>query len=184
MVISNEERAVLLKRLEKAREAKVKKQQEAKDAKESKAPAPAPVVAPPPVDLEPIEEVDEAEIALPPKVVPVKAPKKAKKVVVPEPSDSSDNEEKPVVIKKKALKDNKKQPYMKLKLYREPTNPVAFQSLLENLNAEYEDEESVAQPQQPQAFARPPRVLAHSGAKPETKSKINDARALAMSFFN
>ena len=180
MVISNEERAVLLKRLEKAREAKVKKQQEAKDAKVV-APAPAQAQAPAPapsqVELEPIEEVED-EIALPPKIAPVKAPKKAKKVVVPESSDS-DNEDKPVVVKKKALKD-KKQPYMKLKLYREPANPAAFQSLLENLNAEYEDE---PQPQ-PQAFVRPPRVLAHSGAKSEVKSKINDARALAMSFFS
>jgi hypothetical protein len=171
MVISNEERAVLLKRLEKAREAKVKKQLEAKEAKEVKVATPVaiPIVVPLPVE----EEVVEEEVVLPPKI------KKAKKVEVAEEA-----EEEEVKPKDKKDKKEKKIPYMKLKLYREPSNPIAFQSLLENLNAEYEDEVVQNPPSAPIPI-KTPRVLVQQGAKNEIQNRtVNEARALAMSFFS
>ena len=174
MVISNEERAVLLKRLEKAREAKVKKQLEAKEAKEVKVATPVAIpIAPPVVPLPVVEEVVEEEVVLPPKI------KKAKKVEVAEEA-----EEEEVKPKDKKDKKEKKIPYMKLKLYREPSNPIAFQSLLENLNAEYEDEVVQNPPSAPIPI-KTPRVLVQQGAKNEIQNRtVNDARALAMSFFS
>ena len=82
---------------------------------------------------------------------------------------------------------------MKLKIYREPTNPQAFQSLLESIHnpPEYEDEpEPISEPPAPVPFARPPRVL-HSNSKsqsvrpmPGADRKFEDARNMAMAFFS
>jgi len=208
MAITAQERDVLLKRLELARIAKIKKQDEAKAAKAAKAaPAPEPVVAPTPAP-EPIpipeppvlQEISssanaercERSVAQSPPSAPIPipdAPKKkaAKKVCLPVSSDEEEEEEKP---KKKSKTVKKEMPYMKLKIYREPNNPQAFQSLLESIHnpPEYEDEPAPA-PEPPAPFARPPRVL-HSNQKQNVRPmagadrKFEDARAAAMAFFS
>ena len=177
MVISDSEKKVLLQRLELARVAKQKKAAEAKAAKEAKqppAPAPAPVPVPEP---EPVPEPVVAEerppasdpIDIPPVPDLVKASKKpAKKVVLPD----SDSEEEEVVMPKKKKKTVKKDvPYMKIKLYKEPSNPEAFQHLLEAVNdqgGEYEEEdEQEAPPPGPSPVIKGPRVLQKVGVAPK-----------------
>jgi hypothetical protein len=174
MVISDAEKKVLLQRLELARVAKQKKAAEAKAAKEAKqppAPAPAPVPVPEPVP-EPTPEpvvVEERPPASDPIDIPpipdlVKASKKpAKKVVLPD----SDSEEEEVVMPKKKKTMKKDAPYMKIKLYKEPSNPEAFQHLLEAVNdqgGEYEEEEQEAPPP---PFIKGPRVLQKVGVAPK-----------------
>jgi hypothetical protein len=193
MAISAAERDVLLKRLELARVAKLKKQEETKAAKAAKA-APEPVAAPVPAP-EPVPE----PIQSPPPSEPIPIPevpdlvkisrKPQKKVCLPV---SDDEEEEVVMPKKQKVVKKKEQPYMKLKIYREPTNPQAFQSLLESIHnpPEYEEEEQPApEPPAPQPFIRPPRVL-HSNSKQTIRPmigadrKLEDARAAAMAFFS
>ena len=196
MAITPAERDVLLKRLELARVAKLKKQEEAKAAKAAKtAPAPEPVAAPapapapapePPVSQEIQSPVVEPMVAPPvPDLVAASRKKPAKKVCLPVSSDEDEEVELPK--KKKVVK--KEQPYMKLKIYREPTNPAAFQSLLESIHnpPEYEDVPE-PEPPAPAPFVRPPRVL-HSNQKQNVRPmvgadrKFEDARAAAMAFF-
>lgn len=200
MAITPAERDVLLKRLELARVAKLKKQEEAKAAKAAKtAPAPEPVAAPapapepvpvPPVSQEIQSPVVEPMVAPPvPDLVAASRKKPAKKVCLPI-SDDEDEEEVAIPKKKKVVK--KEQPYMKLKIYREPTNPQAFQSLLESIHnpPEYEDEpEPEPEPPAPVPFARPPRVL-HSNHKQSVRPmvgadrKLEDTRNMALAFFS
>jgi hypothetical protein len=189
MAITPAERDVLLKRLELARIAKIKKQEEAKAAKAAKAtPAPEPVAAPAP---EPIPEPPVSqEIQSPPSdPIPIpEAPKKkqAKKVCLPVSSDEEEEEEKP---KKKSKVVKKDMPYMKLKIYREPTNPQAFQSLLESIHNPPEYEDEPAPIPEPAPFVKPPRML-HSNQKQNIRPmvgadrKFEDARAAAMAFFS
>ncbi len=171
MVISDAEKKVLLQRLELARVAKQKKAAEAKAAKEAKQPpAPAPAPAPEPVP-EPAPEPVVAEekppasdpIDIPPIPDLVKASKKpAKKVVLPD----SDSEEE-VIMPKKKKTVKKDIPYMKIKLYKEPSNPEAFQHLLEAVNdqgGEYEEEEQEASPP---PVIKGPRVLQKVGVAPK-----------------
>jgi hypothetical protein len=177
MVISDAEKKVLLQRLELARVAKQKKAAEAKAAKDAKqplapAPAPAPVPEPEPVVVEekhapagaptPLEKPPASEpIDIPPIPDLVKASKKpAKKVVLPD----SDSDDEPVMPKKKTVK--KDIPYMKIKLYKEPSNPEAFQHLLEAVNdTQYSDEEEQEAP--PPPFIKGPRVLQKVGVAPK-----------------
>lgn len=197
MAITAAERDVLLKRLELARVAKLKKQEEAKAAKAAKA-APEPV-APAPVPAVPEPAPVPEPIQSPPRSEPIPIPevpdlvkmsrKPAKKACLPV---SDDEEEEVVMPKKQKVVKKKEQPYMKLKIYREPTNPQAFQSLLESIHnpPEYEEEERPApEPPAPQPFIRPPRVL-HSNIKQTVRPmigadrKLEDARAAAMAFFS
>lgn len=169
MVISDAEKKVLLERLEKARIAKQAKAAEAKKAKEAAAPAPEPTPAPAPAP-EPVvvEEKPPASEPIDIPAVPdlVKAAKKpAKKVVLPD----SDSEEEEVVMPKKVKSKSvakKEVPYMKIKLYKEPSNPAAFQQMLESINdPQYEDEEEQSPP--PAPFVKGPRVLQKVGAAPK-----------------
>ena len=55
---------------------------------------------------------------------------------------------------------------MKIKLYKEPSNPAAFQQMLESINdPQYEEEEEQAPP--PAPFVKGPRVLQKVGAAPK-----------------
>jgi hypothetical protein len=194
MAITAAERDVLLKRLELARVAKLAKQEQAKAAKAAKAepaPAPAPVPAPTPdVPIPVTEEIQSPVVAPPvPDLVAASRKKPAKKVSLP--SDDESDEEVAMPKKKKPVA-KKEACYMKLKIYREPTNPQAFQSLLESIHnpPEYEDEEP-APPSEPIPipFAKPPRVL-HSNVKPSVRPmigadrKMEDTRQMALSFFS
>ena len=190
MAITAAERDILLKRLELARIAKIAKQDALKAAKAAKAaPAPEPVPAPVP---EPIPEPPVSqEIQSPPsEPIPIYEAKKkpAKKVCLPVSSDEDDEVELP---KKKSKVIKKEQPYMKLKIYREPTNPQAFQSLLESIHnpPEYEDLIEPEPPAPLPPFARPPRVL-HSNQKQNVRPmvsadrKLEDTRQMALAFFS
>jgi hypothetical protein len=171
MVISDAEKKVLLERLEKARIAKQAKAAEAKKAKEAPAPAPVPAPAPEPVPVvEQIPPVSEPiDIPAPPDLVKVSR-KPAKKVCLPVDSDSDEEEEvvMPKKTKGKAVRGTGKEvPYMKIKLYKEPSNPVAFQQMLESINdPQYEEEEEQA-PQPPAPFVKGPRVLQKVGIAPK-----------------
>ena len=174
MPISESEKKVLLERLEKARIAKQAKAAEAKKAKEVKAapapapeptPAPAPAPAPVPVPAPaPAPAPEPAPVSEP---IDIPAPKKSAKKACLIPSDSEDEEEVP---KKKAKAVAKKEPkYLKIVLYKEPANPVAFQQLLEAVNdngGEYEDEEAVPEPPAPREYHKGPRVVQKVGAGP------------------
>ena len=182
MVISDADKKVLLERLEKARIAKQAKAAEAKKAKEAPAPVPVPEPAPAPVA---VEEKPPASEPIDIPAVPdlVKAAKKpAKKVALPVESDDSEEE---VVMPKKVKSKagtKKEVPYMKIKLYKEPSNPAAFQQLLEAVNdngGEYEDEEEQTLP--PAPIVKGPRVLQRVGTAPKRGAQssltMEDVRA-------
>lgn len=161
MVISSSDKAILLERLQKARETKAAKAAATKAAKKetladvkepeppAPAPAPTPVVAPPPVP-------EPAPIVPPPPSVPIDIPavpdlvaaskkKPAKKTKKVESSDDdSDSDDEPVLPPK--MKGAKKQAYMKIKIYKEPKNAAAFQSLIEAVQDEQQEEPEVATP--------------------------------------
>ncbi len=180
MVISDAEKKVLLERLEKARIAKQAKAAEAKKAKEAPAPAPEPVPEPPavveekhapagaPTPLEKPPATEPIDIPAPPDLV--KASRKpAKKVCLPVDSDSEEEEVvMPKKTKGKAVRGTGKEvPYMKIKLYKEPSNPVAFQQMLESINdPQYEEEEEQAPPP-PAPFVKGARVLQKVGTAPK-----------------
>ena len=184
MVISDADKKVLLERLEKARIAKQAKAAEAKKAKEAAAPAPAPAPEPESAPVA-VEEKPPASEPIDIPAVPdlVKAAKKpAKKVCLPVESD--DSEEEVVMPKKVKSKSGAKKevPYMKIKLYKEPSNPAAFQQLLEAVNdngGEYEEEEEQTLP--PAPIVKGPRVLQRVGTAPKRGAQssltMEDVRA-------
>lgn len=60
---------------------------------------------------------------------------------------------------------------MKIKLYKEPANPVAFQQLLEAVNdngGEYDDEveDAIPEPPAPREYHKGPRIVQKVGAGP------------------
>ena len=150
MVISADDKKVLLARLEKARETKAAKAAAAKAAKPTKetpasvkepeppAPTPAPAPAPAPI---PVEEKPPAtepiDIPAVPDLVAASKRKPSKKACLPVESDS-DSDDEPVLPPKKGAK---KQAYMKIKIYKEPKNAAAFQSLIEAVQDEQPEEE-------------------------------------------
>ncbi len=147
MVISADEKKVLLARLEKARETKAakaaaKKKETLADVKEPEppAPAPAPVVTPPPVPepapIVPPPASEPIDIPTVPDLVAASKKKPSKKKRVESSDDESDDE--PVLPPKKGAK---KQAYMKIKIYKEPKNAAAFQSLIEAVQDEQPEEE-------------------------------------------
>lgn len=152
MVISADDKKILLARLEKARETKAAKAAAAKAAKAPKetpasikepeppAPAPAPVVAPPPVPepapIVPPPPSEPIDIPAVPDLVAASKRKPSKKACLPVESDS-DSDDEPVLPPKKGAK---KQAYMKIKIYKEPKNAAAFQSLIEAVQDEQPEE--------------------------------------------
>lgn len=194
MAITAAERDILLKRLELARIAKIKKQEDAKAAKAAKTePAPVPEPTPAPPVPEPIQSPPPSEpvdIPVVPDLVAASKKKPAKKVCLPVSDDESDEE---VAMPKKKKTMKKDVPYMKIKLYKEPRDPEAFKSLLENINnpPEYEDDvpHAPAPEPEPAPFVRPPRVL-HNNNKPLVRPmvggdrKMEEARQMALAFFS
>ena len=159
MVISADEKKVLLARLEKARETKAAKAAATKAAKKetladvkepeppAPAPAPAPVVAPPPVPepapIVPPPPSDPIDIPAVPDLVAASKKKPAKKNKKIESSDDDSDDD--AVLPPK-MKGGKKQAYMKIKIYKEPKNAAAFQSLIEAVQDEQQEEPEVATP--------------------------------------
>ncbi len=166
MVISADEKKVLLERLQKARETKAAKAAATKAAKaketpasvkEPEPPAPAPVAAPAPEPApEPMEKPAPSEpIDIPqiPDLVAMSRKKPAKKKKVESSSEDSDDSDAELPPKKGKGK-GKKQAYMKIKIYKEPKNAVAFQSLVEAIQDEQpEDTEGHRPPTPPPASA-------------------------------
>jgi hypothetical protein len=76
----------------------------------------------------------------------------------------------PKKIKGKAVRGTGKEPrYLKIVLYKEPSNPEAFQQLLEAVNdngGEYEEEEEHTPPPPP-PIIKGPRVLQKVGVAPK-----------------
>jgi hypothetical protein len=196
MPISDAEKKVLLQRLELARVAKQKKAAEAKAAKETKsAPAPAPAPAPEPTpepELAPAS--DPIDIPAVPDLVAASR-KHAKKVCLPVESDSEDEE---IVLpkKKKATTAKKDTPYLKIKLYKEPQDKLAFQNLLQAVAGEAEeeddDDESAPPPPPQKHYSKGPQVIHRVGATPRgavvkniTKEDMEaaDLRRLALQIF-
>ena len=188
MVISESEKKVLLERLALARIAKQQKKEiKEKEAKatsgavsaQTAAPAPAPPSEPIPI---PVPEVVAPVVPAPLDLVV--AHKKGKKQVC----FHSDSEEEAVLPPKK----KKETAYMKIKIYREPKNTAAMQDLLAAVQDEQEPEVPdvpAPEPQQPQAFVRPPRLLVQQIGGRAVKSFDSDAarkdllRRQALEFF-
>lgn len=154
MVISADEKKILLARLEKARETKAakaaaKKKETLADVKEPEPPAPVPapvaVLPPAPAPI-PVEEKppasDPIDIPAVPDLVAASKKKPAKKACLPVESDSDSDDEVLLPPKKGA----KKQAYMKIKIYKEPKNTAAFQSLIEAVQDEQPEEEPAPEP--------------------------------------
>jgi hypothetical protein len=148
MVISPSEKAVLLERLQKARETKAAKAAEAKKAKAKETPAsvkepepepPAPAPAPAP---EPVPEAHVVAIPEVPDLVAMSRKKPSKKKCLPVSSDEDSDDDDAELPPKKG-KAGKKHAYMKIKIYKEPKNAAAFQSLIEAV----QDEEQEPEPQ-------------------------------------
>ena len=154
MVISPEQKKVLLERLQLAKQAKQAKALERKKAMavkepEPPKPEPTPVVVPPvvpPVETTPEPVVEKAPEPIPPPVPDlVKAsknpPKKKKKACFVPSDDEDSDEEEEIVLPKKIRGAQKKTAYMKIKIYREPKNASAFQQLIEAVQDEQEEDE-------------------------------------------
>lgn len=146
MVISPSEKAVLLERLQKARETKAAKAAEAKKAKAAVEPVvepppppapapPTPVIAPAPAP-EPVAEAAPVAPEVPDLVAMSKKKPAKKKCIVPSDDDSEEDDD--MLPPKKG----KKQAYMKIKIYKEPKNAVAFQSLVEAIQDEQPEPET------------------------------------------
>lgn len=198
MVISESEKKVLLERLALARIAKQQKKEiKEKEAKAISLSAAAPSAAAPfePIPIpEVVAPVVPVAPAIPAPLIDLVAlhKKGKKKVCLPDDSDSEDETVLPPKKKKLAQKETA---YMKIKIYREPKNTAAMQDLL----AAVQDEQDVPtpevadvpmpEPQQPQVFVRPPRLLVQQIGGRAVKSFDSDAarkdllRRQALEFF-
>jgi len=152
MVISADEKKILLERLQKARETKAAKAAATKAAKAKDAEPPAPAPAPAPAPEAPVVAILEKPPASEPIDIPQvpdlvamsKKPSKKKKVSLPS-SDESDSDSEAELPPKKG-RGGKKQAYMKIKIYKEPKNTAAFQSLVEAIQDEQPEPEPEVSP--------------------------------------
>ena len=94
----------------------------------ARAPAPTPAPAPEPVPEAPVVAIPEV-----PDLVAMSRKKPSKKKCLPVSSDEDSDEEAELPPKKGK---QKKHAYMKIKIYKEPKNAVAFQSLIEAVQDE------------------------------------------------
>jgi hypothetical protein len=148
MVISADEKKILLERLQKARETKAakaaaKKKETPASVKEPEPPAPAPLPAPAPVPEPPAPAPEPTPPVVPdvPDLVAMSRKKPSKKKCLPPVSseEDSDSDAEAELPPKKGK--GKKQAYMKIKIYKEPKNAVAFQSLVEAIQDEQPEPE-------------------------------------------
>lgn len=198
MVISPSEKAVLLERLQKARETKAakaaaKKKETPASVKEPEPPAPAPVAVPPPAPApEPVVPTPDPPVEpVPPEVpdlVAMSRKKPAKKKCLPVSSDEdSDEEEAELPPKKGKGKGGKKQAYMKIKIYKEPKNAVAFQSLVEAIQDEQPDPEPEYSPPASASIGRGCKFDIKNKTKPEGRTLPTTQelmRRAALEFFS
>lgn len=187
-MISPEQKAVLLERLKKAREAKEAKKAEREATKggEKATPKPEPVKAKPtekPTEKPtptPIPEVEEEMIIQPkvdgPKPVNETIPKNHKgKLVILDPSygdDMDSDYEKEIKAMEKKTKTKEKpakgdKPYLKIKLYQQPNNPKNLKKLMRAINEDDSDSgsDSGSDDDGPQPLMRAESVAPRRSAK-------------------
>ena len=195
MVISADEKKILLERLQKARETKAakaaaKKKETPASVKEPEPPAPVavPPPAPAPVPEPPAPEPTPPVVPDVPDLVAMSRKKPAKKkCIIPSSDEDSDEEEAELPPKKG--KGRKKQAYMKIKIYKEPKNAVAFQSLVEAIQDEQPDPEPERQESPPasNSIGRGCKFDIKNKTKPEGRSLPTPQelmRRAAMEFFS
>lgn len=134
MVLSEQDKKILLDRLKAGREKKRAERAAAKKTTEAKVEAvvtaEVPVSAPAAAqETAPVIVTEEQKPSEPPRIDPSKPRKPAKQV---EPSSDSDSEVEQENKKKSSKSQNKKKnvPYMKIKIYAEPRNPEALNALI------------------------------------------------------
>ncbi len=182
MVLSEQDKKVLLDRLKAGREKKKAEREQAKKTTEAKAevkppsetPVPAPVTAP---EIAPAVVTAEQKPSEPPRIDPSKTQKPAKQVEASSDSDSEIEEEN----KKKSSKSKNKRknaPYMKIKIYQEPKNHEALNALI---GAVQEEQQTPPVELSPPEKQRVSNVSKHQLAKPIVRQ--NTMRALAMDIF-
>jgi len=195
MVISADEKKILLERLQKARETKAakaaaKKKETPASVKEPEPPAPVavPPPAPAPVPEPPAPEPTPPVVPDVPDLVAMSRKKPAKKkCIIPSSDEDSDEEEAELPPKKG--KGRKKQAYMKIKIYKEPKNAVAFQSLVEAIQDEQPDPEPERQESPPasNSIGRGCKFDIKNKTKPEGRSLPTPQelmRRAALEFFS
>ena len=180
MVLTEQEKKVLLERLKAGREKKKAEREAAKKTPSATAvakphaetPAAEPAVEP---KIEPAILHSAEKPSEPPAVEQTKA-RKPKKVDTSSDSDSDIEEDK----KPKAAKNKKKgTPYMKIKIYQEPKNPAALHALVGSLQ-----EEEPAPPVE--RAPSPPKRVTNVIPKQKLSAPIvreNTMRRLAMDIF-
>ncbi len=172
MPISDAEKKVLLERLEKARIAK-----QAKAAEKKNAAAPAPAPAPAPVVVSPPAPAPESVLEKPTPSEPIDIPavpdlvaasrKPSKKKAI---ESDGESEEEIVLPKKKktAAAAKKDTPYLKIKLYKEPQDKLAFQNLLQAVAGEAEEEDA----EEEEPVAPPPPAVKHYHKGPQVIHRV------------
>jgi hypothetical protein len=188
MVLSEQDKKIILDRLKAGREkkkaereaaAKKQKTQEAKG--EAVVPVEQPVTAPAAAQ-ETAPVVAEQPPPEPPRIDPSKARKPAKQV---EPSSDSDSEVEQEENKKKSskMKNKKKKnvPYMKIKIYQEPKNHEALNALI----GAVQQEEQAPPVEMPPTPAAPQRVTTVTPKQKLTAPIVrqNTMRSMAMDIF-
>jgi hypothetical protein len=186
MVLSEQDKKIILDRLKAGREkkkaereaaAKKQKTQEAKG--EAVVPVEQPVTA---AAQETAPVVAEQPPPEPPRIDPSKARKPAKQV---EPSSDSDSEVEQEENKKKSskMKNKKKKnvPYMKIKIYQEPKNHEALNALI----GAVQQEEQAPPVEMPPTPAAPQRVTTVTPKQKLTAPIVrqNTMRSMAMDIF-
>jgi len=185
MVLSEQDKKILLDRLKAGREKKKAEREQAKkttavkEAAKSPAetPAPAPTAAP---EIAPATATAEQKPPEPPHIDPSKPRKPAKQVEASSDSDSEidqeENKKKSKLSKNKNMKKNV--PYMKIKIYQEPKNHEALNALI---GAVQEEQQTPPVELSPPEKQRVSNVSKHQLAKPIVRQ--NTMRALAMDIF-
>ena len=184
MVLSEQDKKILLDRLKAGREKKKAEREQAKKTteakKEVKPPSPErehvlPQVTAP--EIAPAVVTEEQKPSEPPRIDPSKTQKPAKQVEASSDSDSEIEEEN----KKKSSKTKNKRknaPYMKIKIYQEPKNHEALNALI---GAVQEEQQTPPVELSPPEKQRVSNVSKHQLAKPIVRQ--NTMRALAMDIF-
>ena len=183
MVLSEQDKKILLDRLKAGREKKKAEREAAKKTTAVKAeavvpaeqPVSAPSVAPETAPVVPQQHAEQLP-SEPPRIDPSKTRKPAKRVEASSDSDSEVEERKNKSSKMKNKKKNV--PYMKIKIYQEPKNHEALNALIG----------AVQEEQAPLVELSPPEKQRVTNFIPKQKLaapivRQNTMRALAMDIF-
>ncbi len=186
MVLSEQDKKIILDRLKAGREKKkAEREAAAKKTQGAKAEAVVPAeqpVSPPTAAPETTPAAPQPAAPQPPeppRIDPSKPRKAAKKVEASSDSDSTVEEEKKSKMSKNKNK-KKNVPYMKIKIYQEPRNPEALNALIGAVQ-----EEQAPPVEMPPTPAAPQRVTTVTPKQKLTAPvvKQNTMRSIAMDIF-